>query len=247
VEFRASDPDQLAEGLGSVVDEVSVRSTRRSGFDARVCLAPLPRVALFTVSIGHARVLQPAPRGFVGFTLPLAGLFEVHECSRVESFSAGSFHLARSREPFDLRAPRDMRVLVAHLDNSMLQEHAQSFDAPRGWSDHIRSRHSTEEPEWASVPGFLRFVWHELNREGAIVRSPLVATDRIEPEWRGGLVGFVGLGWTAGGTSDDNGPFAAGGGGIRYLLARRLGMQVGVDVARGPEDTAFHIIVGSAW
>jgi hypothetical protein len=68
---------------------------------------------------------------------------------------------------------------------------------------------------------------------------------RVWRRWS--LVGFVGLGWTAGSTSGDDGPYPAGGGGIRYLLARRLGMQVGIDVARGPEDTAFYIIVGNAW
>lgn len=40
---------------------------------------------------------------------------------------------------------------------------------------------------------------------------------------------------------------AAGGLGFRYRLARKLGFQVGVDVARGPEDTAVYLTVGSAW
>ena len=39
----------------------------------------------------------------------------------------------------------------------------------------------------------------------------------------------------------------AGGLGFRYLLARRLGMRVGADIARGPEDTVFYLSVGSAW
>jgi hypothetical protein len=37
------------------------------------------------------------------------------------------------------------------------------------------------------------------------------------------------------------------GGGMRYLIARRLGLQAGFDVARGPEDTVFYLTVGSAW
>jgi hypothetical protein len=37
------------------------------------------------------------------------------------------------------------------------------------------------------------------------------------------------------------------GGGIRYLIARRLGLLAGVDVAKGPEDTVFYLTVGSAW
>ena len=70
---------------------------------------------------------------------------------------------------------------------------------------------------------------------------------RVYKRWS--LVGFVGAGWTTGGfsTNGDNGPFWAGGGGFRYLLARRRGLQVGMDVARGPEDTAFYVQVGSAW
>ena len=40
---------------------------------------------------------------------------------------------------------------------------------------------------------------------------------------------------------------AAGGVGFRYRLARKMGMQAGVDVARGPEDTAFYLTIGNAW
>lgn len=39
----------------------------------------------------------------------------------------------------------------------------------------------------------------------------------------------------------------AGGLGFRYEIARKFGMHVGIDVARGPEDTAVYIQVGSAW
>ena len=71
---------------------------------------------------------------------------------------------------------------------------------------------------------------------------------RVWKRWH--AVGFIGAGWIAGdtlSTSGDSGPFWAGGGGIRYLLARRLGLQVGVDVARGPEQTAFYLQIGSPW
>jgi hypothetical protein len=35
--------------------------------------------------------------------------------------------------------------------------------------------------------------------------------------------------------------------GFRYLLARRYGIAMGLDVARGPEDTALYIQAGPAW
>ena len=34
---------------------------------------------------------------------------------------------------------------------------------------------------------------------------------------------------------------------FRYLMARLLGLYTGIDIARGPEDWAFYIQVGSAW
>jgi len=39
----------------------------------------------------------------------------------------------------------------------------------------------------------------------------------------------------------------AGGAGFRYLIARRYGFEMGLDVARGPEDTVFYIQAGTAW
>ncbi len=63
------------------------------------------------------------------------------------------------------------------------------------------------------------------------------------------LVGFIGVGRTEAGdtnTTSESG-IVAGGAGFRYLLARALGMQVGIDIAQGPEDTAFYIQVGSSW
>jgi hypothetical protein len=35
--------------------------------------------------------------------------------------------------------------------------------------------------------------------------------------------------------------------GFRYLIARRYGFGMGMDIARGPEDTAYYIQAGSAW
>ena len=45
----------------------------------------------------------------------------------------------------------------------------------------------------------------------------------------------------------DSRTVAAGGLGFRYRLARKLGLQSGIDIARGPEDTSIYLTVGSAW
>jgi hypothetical protein len=48
------------------------------------------------------------------------------------------------------------------------------------------------------------------------------------------------------GFSDDQW-IASGGTGFRYLVARKFKLRMGVDVARGPEQWAYYIILGSAW
>ena len=75
----------------------------------------------------------------------------------------------------------------------------------------------------------------------------------VEGRWRvwkrWSLIGFVGKGLTDSDVprleTDEN--IVTFGGGFRYLIARKLNMHVGIDVARGPEDTAVYLQMGHAW
>jgi hypothetical protein len=69
----------------------------------------------------------------------------------------------------------------------------------------------------------------------------------LTPRWT--LVFFGGAGKTSSIRDlETNGKtVGAGGLGFRYRLARKLGMQAGVDIARGPEDTSIYLTMGSAW
>lgn len=75
----------------------------------------------------------------------------------------------------------------------------------------------------------------------------------LEARWdvtqRWSLVAFGGSGWTADDIQDfgDDSAKLAGGGGFRYLIARRLGLRVGFDVAVGPEDTVVYMGIGSTF
>lgn len=80
-----------------------------------------------------------------------------------------------------------------------------------------------------------------------------IALAEIEGRWnldgRWSAVAFAGAGRAAAragdlGSAPTRTTFGLGG---RYLLARALGLHVGLDVARGPEKTAVYLIVGSAW
>ncbi|MEX1311353.1 MAG: BamA/TamA family outer membrane protein [Candidatus Sulfomarinibacteraceae bacterium] len=69
----------------------------------------------------------------------------------------------------------------------------------------------------------------------------------IFPRWA--VLGFVGVGASRGDTlvyEDESGIIAAGVGG-RWLFRPEDSLWVGVDVARGPEDTYAYIQVGHAW
>ena len=66
---------------------------------------------------------------------------------------------------------------------------------------------------------------------------------------RWAAIGFIGAGraWGRNTAFGDVGSAVSKGVGARYLIARKLGLWVGVDYARGPEGNTGYIQVGSAW
>lgn len=71
----------------------------------------------------------------------------------------------------------------------------------------------------------------------------------ILPRWA--IVGFSGTGAVysreiLGSKIVKDGIFT-GGAGVRYFLMRDLGLWLGIDVARGPDDSYGYVIVGQAW
>jgi outer membrane protein assembly factor BamA len=69
----------------------------------------------------------------------------------------------------------------------------------------------------------------------------------VTPRWA--LVGFLGAGraWSTSESFGDAGSRVSKGIGVRYFLAKRLGMYVGIDYARGPEQGVYYLQVGNAW
>jgi hypothetical protein len=69
----------------------------------------------------------------------------------------------------------------------------------------------------------------------------------VRPRWT--LLGFTGAGRAADSISDLSSATSrtAYGVGFRYLMAKKLGMRVGLDVAKGPEGTYVYIVMGSPW
>jgi hypothetical protein len=80
-----------------------------------------------------------------------------------------------------------------------------------------------------------------------VVATEIEGRWKTTPRWI--LLGFTGVGKAADKFNElDTSPSRwAYGGGFRYLVARRLGLQVGLDIAKGPEESSFYIIFGNAW
>lgn len=69
----------------------------------------------------------------------------------------------------------------------------------------------------------------------------------LDPRWA--LVGFAGAGraWGTNTSFSEGTGTVTKGAGVRYLLARRLGLYVGLDGAWSTQDHGWYIQVGSAW
>ena len=78
-------------------------------------------------------------------------------------------------------------------------------------------------------------------------------TAEIELRWdlvpRWSLLGFTGVGKAYGRwhSFSESKNVQSVGAGVRYLIARKLGLAVGIDVAHSKDQNAFYIQVGSAW
>jgi len=79
--------------------------------------------------------------------------------------------------------------------------------------------------------------------------AELEAEIRWQLRPRYSVVGFAGTGEARGTISavERRENVSAGGAGFRYLVARRYGLQMGVDIADGPDDTVLYVVFGNAW
>jgi outer membrane translocation and assembly module TamA len=76
-----------------------------------------------------------------------------------------------------------------------------------------------------------------------VVTTELQTDWNFHPRWT--ALAFIGVGRaTNSGLSDAN-THAAGGIGFRYLGVRRLGLIMGIDLAKGPEDVVIYISFGT--
>jgi len=95
-----------------------------------------------------------------------------------EAFESGTAHVAFSDRSFDLRASEDLRALVVHFDRTLLSAYRAKLNGGEvsGEFDFC-PRMSLMTPEGASFWRYLSFVWSEVGRGSALLRSPVIASE----------------------------------------------------------------------
>ncbi|MEJ5992282.1 BamA/TamA family outer membrane protein [Ramlibacter sp. PS3R-8] len=106
---------------------------------------------------------------------------------------------------------------------------------------------------YGDVPFYLRPFINMRGVQAMRYQGDKMAQVEAEVRWqfhgRYSVVGFGGFGATR--TDGPNGRSSrnvgAVGAGFRYEIARKYGLHMGIDVARGPDGTAWYVQFGSAW
>ncbi|MDE0589838.1 hypothetical protein OU789_07880 [Halocynthiibacter sp. C4] len=139
----------------------------------------------------------------------------------------------------------------ADFDLGMVALHGFQKLGDNGWSIGAMTRYdwSNGDTPFNMAPQIsLRGIsWGRYAGERASSTEIQLRKD-FDDRWAG--VAFAGYGTSVAGNSrifDDSGPVHTYGVGVRYKIARKLGIDVGIDIARGPEETIWMLQFGHAW
>ena len=106
---------------------------------------------------------------------------------------------------------------------------------------------------WNDVPFYLK---PYINLRGIPVMryqgnvTTLVETELrwdVSPRWSGLVFGGTGKAFQEWSEFSETSWHSSAGVGGRYLIARKLKLRMGVDVARGPDQWAYYIVFGTSW
>lgn len=103
---------------------------------------------------------------------------------------------------------------------------------------------SDESPFFMEPDIDLRGVERNRYRGDSLLSGELELRRQFSPRW--GALAFVGYGRTFG-DGDADADAVSYGGGIRYRIAEKLGLDLGVDIGVGPDDEILYLQFGHAW
>ncbi len=169
-----TNPEEFEAQMAIAVPGLQIRPTRGKRFQVDLSLAPLPRMALFSVESVNLSAQQGET---CGVTIPVSGGFSaaVGGLARHHSFDADEIYLKPQDRDFDYRAPGSSQVLVANLLSPDLQQKA---DALTGASSVMLAEVvSVASPSGGALTRFAHHFWAELQRPGGLWDSPVALAE----------------------------------------------------------------------
>lgn len=171
-------PEAFEAGIAHVGGPVHIRPTRGSKLRGKVDVASLQRIGLMAIDADPMTVCKDHAAGFYGLTMTRGAPFGISDERRISTFNRDSAHLLTPDKQFDFSANNGASVLVANFFVDNLQDYACRLnvdtDAFRPPEDY---RLSLATPQGASLVRYLTFIWGELNQEGGLLNSELVAKE----------------------------------------------------------------------
>ena len=144
-------------------------------------------------------------------------------------------------------------VIGSDIDYTLTELTALNyFKLPEHWRTAIRVEANYVDsaqtlPPYATPYISMRGIPAARYQGQSVAMSELEVAYRINLRWE--VSAFAGVGKATDSFSDfsDSASRVSRGAGFRYLIARRYDFNMGIDIAKGPEDTVFYIQAGSAW
>ncbi len=177
-QVTAMTPDAWQTFMRPVAD-VSVLEVVGRKFCADMSMFGLSRTVYFNLNLPNTRVLCPGAE-FISVNIVTNGVMRTASPSQNE-WTPRTIHIVNHLEQeYDFSTDQDLSVLTLCFQKPLLTEYARKFyDADesrffRAINDNVPESDATE-----CFSRFARFVWDELGRSDAILRSPL-ATKEIE-------------------------------------------------------------------
>ena len=178
--FSTTNADEFASLIEPVAPNVVPRPLEDDSFDSKVEAMRLPETGFFKARFHNFRVLRPKGHPYLALTVPLDKPIAIVERGTTETFVPGHIHLLHSGDTLNLSTSEPTSMLVTTFNEGIVRSFGKRFEATERFApEQLVRRVSLATPEGQSLWRHLRFIWSEIARGGAFVRSP-VAMREIE-------------------------------------------------------------------
>ena len=182
--LRATTPDDLESAMQGIAD-VRVKEVRNRRFSAEFELFSLPRTALFRLVVPNSRLSVPGGSEFIAVNVITRGEARTESPCRGKTWLPGTAHVVDHQNcDFEFTSDANLSAIALCFQKPMLRDYAGAFRGP----DDIGHEFTAEDVSLESSAGqclarYTKFVWDELNRGDAFLRSPIAAQELEDSLW----------------------------------------------------------------